>query len=90
MLSDLNNILIINGQLLSSKLWGHYAYYGITGNGEAISSFRHLVHGIWRQWLSRRHGSKPMAWERFRQLAERYPLPPARVVHSVTARAAKP
>ena len=77
-------------RILSSKLWGHYSYYGITGNGAAISSFHHLVRGIWRQWLSRRHASKPMAWERFHQLVERYPLPPARVVHSVTAHAAKP
>ena len=25
------------------KLWGHHPYYGITGNGEALSSFKHAV-----------------------------------------------
>jgi hypothetical protein len=25
------------------KLWGHHAYYGITGNGEALSSFKYAV-----------------------------------------------
>lgn len=25
------------------NLWGHHAYYGITGNGEALSSFKHAV-----------------------------------------------
>ena len=39
---------------LTSKMRGHYAYYGISGNGRALSRFRHLVQGIWRKWLDRR------------------------------------
>lgn len=73
--------------ILSQKLRGHYAYYGITGNGSALAGFHHQVTEIWRKWLSRRHQGKPIPWERFKRLLVRYPLPPARVVHSVYAQA---
>lgn len=73
--------------LLSQKLRGHDAYYGITGNGSALAGFHHRVTEVWRKWLSRRHRGKPIPWERFKRLLERYPLPPARVVHSVYAQA---
>ena len=75
---------------LSQKLRGHFAYYGITGNGPALSGFRREVSRIWRKWLSRRHRGKPMDWDRFNRLLERYPLPPARVVHTTQPRVAKP
>ena len=68
---------------LRSKLLGHYAYYGITGNSRALTSFLHEVRRIWRKWLARR-GSRPN-WDRFLQLVDRYPLPPIRIVHSIFA-----
>jgi group II intron reverse transcriptase/maturase len=73
--------------ILSQKLRGHYAYYGITGNGSALAGFHHRVTESWRKWLSRRHRGKPIPWERFKRLLERYPLPPVRVVHSVYTQA---
>ena len=69
--------------ILSQKLRGHYAYYGLTGNGSALADFQHGVAEIWRKWLSRRRRGKPIPWQRFKRLLERYPLPPVRVVHSV-------
>ena len=69
--------------VLSRKLRGHYAYYGITGNATALSRFRTEVIGLWRKWLGRRSWSGRMSWERFVRLLNTYPLPPARVVHSV-------
>lgn len=74
-------------RILSQKLRGHYAYYGITGNGSALAGFHHQVREIWRKWLSRRRRSQLIPWERFERLLERYPLPSARVVHSVYAQA---
>ena len=68
---------------LSRKLRGHYAYYGLTGNAQAIGRFRHEVRRRWRKWLSRLGHSGRLSWERYTRLLERYPLPPARVVHSV-------
>lgn len=67
---------------LAAKLRGHYSYYGITGNGRCLQNFRYQVNRIWHKWLSRRSRGQPMTWERFNALLSRYPLPPARVVHS--------
>jgi RNA-directed DNA polymerase len=72
------------------KLKGHYAYYGITGNGRALDRFLYEVRRLWRKWLHRRSWRGRMTWEKFVRLAERYPLPPPRVVHSVYRRAATP
>ena len=69
--------------ILSQKLRGHYAYYGITGNSSALAGFRYQVAKIWHKWLSRRHRGKSIPWERFKRLLERYRLPPTRVIHSV-------
>jgi hypothetical protein len=68
---------------LGQKLRGHFAYYGITGNGEALRRFRDAVARLWRKWLMRRkrHGFIP--WTQFLRLLGRYPLPPPVVVHSV-------
>lgn len=70
-------------QRLSSVLRGHYAYYGITGNGVSLARFYHEVRRIWRKWLDRRSHKARMKWERYVRLLQRYPLPLPRVVHSV-------
>jgi hypothetical protein len=68
---------------LGHKLRGHFAYFGITGNGGALHRFRDGVTRLWRHWLSRRRRGNPIPWDRFTQLLRRYPLPAAVVVHSV-------
>jgi RNA-directed DNA polymerase len=70
-------------QTLGQKLRGHFWYYGITGNGEALRCFRDGVIRLWRKWLSRRTRGDPFTWERFNLLLKGYPLPAAVVVHSV-------
>lgn len=76
---------------LVRKLRGHDAYYGITGNGRALERLRWAVVHIWRRWLDRRGGKVRMSWERFGRILGRFPLPNARVVHSVMKpRAANP
>jgi len=70
-------------QKLCHKLRGHAAYYGITGNGAALSAFRERVTCIWRTWLSRRKRGAPMPWRIFTRLLERYPLPRLRIVHNL-------
>ena len=71
---------------LSQKVRGHYAYYGITGNGRALQGFLEAVKRCWRKWLDRRNRKREMIWERFTRLLKRYPLPPPRIVHSVYVR----
>ncbi len=76
--------------VLSSKLKGHYSYYGITPNGEALSRFRQEVRRIWQKWLNRRNQRNAMPWDLFARLEKRFPLPPIKVVRSVYRHAAKP
>jgi RNA-directed DNA polymerase len=68
---------------LSRKLRGHDAYYGITGNARALSLLRPLVRRIWHKWLNRRSWKAALTWVKMCRLLEVFPLPPARVVHSV-------
>jgi RNA-directed DNA polymerase len=75
---------------LTSKLRGHYAYYGITGNGRALVRFRYEVCLVWRRWLGRRSDRDHMPWNRFLRLLKRYPLPPVKVVNSIYQVAASP
>ena len=70
-------------QTLGQKLRGHFAYYGITGNSEALRRFRDAVTRTWRNWLSRRTRGRPFSWDLFSRLLAHYPLPPALAVHSV-------
>lgn len=77
-------------QTLSQKLLGHFAYFGITGNFEALRRFRDAVTRLWRKWLSRRHRGAPLSWSRFLLLLKRYPLPAAVAIHSVCRQAALP
>jgi group II intron reverse transcriptase/maturase len=69
-------------RMLTLKLRGHYAYYGITGNMEWIARFREEVRKAWRKWLDRRSRGRDMPWERFERLEKRYSLPVAKIVHS--------
>jgi group II intron reverse transcriptase/maturase len=72
-------------RMLGRKLRGHDAYYGITGNARALSRFRHEAKRRWHKWLNRRSRATRLNWSAFTRLLLRYPLPPARVVHSVYA-----
>jgi group II intron reverse transcriptase/maturase len=71
-------------QTLVQKLHGHYAYFGITGNCEALDRFLEEVRGIWRKWLDRRSHRSRMSWDRMHRLLEHYPLPLPRIVRAFT------
>ena len=75
---------------LGRKLLGHFGYFGIPGNSEALSRFRHEVTQAWRKWLDRRSQRARMTWQRMMRLLEHYPLPPPRMPHIRLLRAANP
>ena len=77
-------------QKLNEKLRGHYAYYGVTGNSGALSSFRREVKRCWHTWLRRRNRQRDMPWERFQCMLQRYSLARVTTVHSILRRAANP
>jgi group II intron reverse transcriptase/maturase len=77
-------------QKLNEKLRGHYAYYGVTGNGSALSRLRHEAERRWRKWLLRRNRERALPWTWFRRLLQRFPLAPVRTVHSAYRHAVNP
>lgn len=79
----------VQHQILSSKLRGHYAYYGVIGNSRALGRFRHEVTRVWHKWLNRRSRRRSLNWEKMTRLLKRYPLPRPRVSRPVR-RAANP
>ena len=68
---------------LSTKLLGHYGYYGITGNMRSVEWFRRQVERIWCKWLGRRSAKARVNWARFGAILSRFPLPAARLPRSV-------
>lgn len=77
-------------QMLCLGLKGHFGYYGITGNSDALTRFKRRVIHLWRKWLSRRSQKARKTWAEMYRLLARYPLPPAVAIHSKLARAANP
>jgi RNA-directed DNA polymerase len=68
------------GRWLASVLRGHFNYYAVPGNIDAISAFRDQVRRHWRETLRRRSQRSRMTWERFGRIANGW-LPRARIVH---------
>ena len=61
------------------KLRGHYAYYGITGNADALQRFEREVKLRWQKWLGRRSQRAIKTWEWFDRVLARFPLPEAKL-----------
>jgi RNA-directed DNA polymerase len=66
---------------LSRRLRGHYAYYGVTSNFDALARFAQEVRAIWRRWLSRRSQKGLLNWQAMHRLLRRFKLPAPRIVH---------
>ena len=64
---------------------GHCSYYGLTGNSKRLAGFRYWVIRYWRKALARRTRKGRVTWTRMTALLNSYPLPPAKVVHSIYA-----
>jgi hypothetical protein len=77
-------------EALAQKLRGHFGYFGITGNSEAIARFLYEVTEVWRKWLNRRSQRASMPWSRMSVLLERYPLPRPLITRPPLPRAASP
>jgi group II intron reverse transcriptase/maturase len=71
----------VQHRALVRKLRGHYAYFGVTGNGRALARVWYETAKIWRKWLSRRSQKAFLNWEKMLRLLERFPLPTPRIVH---------
>jgi RNA-directed DNA polymerase len=68
------------GRWLARVLAGHYNYYAVPDNSEALRAFRYRVMRHWRQVLRHRSQKGRITWERTRRLADRW-LARARILH---------
>jgi RNA-directed DNA polymerase len=67
-------------KLLAMKLRGHYGYYGLSGNFEALRRFAEEVKHVWHKWLARRSQRATSRWDHFQRILQRYPLPAPRII----------
>ena len=68
---------------LSSRLRGHFNYFGVNGNLRSLELLRDRATKIWFKWLRRRSQRTRMTWERFNGLLKALPLPEPRIVAQV-------
>jgi RNA-directed DNA polymerase len=68
------------GAWLASVLRGHYNYYAVPDNIEALSAFRYLLIRHWLRSLRRRSQKHRMDWARMDRLADQW-LPLPRILH---------
>jgi hypothetical protein len=67
-------------QGLARKLRGHYAYFGVVGNFDALARLLYEVTRVWRRWLDKRSRNARCTWARMTALLRRFPLPQPRLV----------
>jgi RNA-directed DNA polymerase len=68
------------GSWLASVLRGHYQYYAVPDNIEALNAFRKGLIWHWLRSLRRRSQRSTVTWERMWRLADQW-LPQPRILH---------
>jgi len=70
-------------ELLKSKLTGHYNYYGVSGNFEAINTFYCITKRLVYKWINRRNRGKHYNWEWFERYLSLYPIPKPKLTYVI-------
>ncbi len=68
------------GRWLASVLRGHYQYYAVPDNSEALRAFRRQAVWHWLRALRRRSQRTTVTWKRMSRFADRW-LPPPHILH---------
>lgn len=76
----LHQPVFVVGKWLKSVVSGHYRYYGVPGNHEAMQSFRYHVALLWKRSLIRRSQKGRCNWPLMSKLISLW-LPYPRIVH---------
>jgi RNA-directed DNA polymerase len=72
---------------LKRRLVGHFNYFGVNGNLRSLVCLVEQTKRHWFKWLRRRGQRRPLSWERFGPLLQRYPLPKPRITVRIWASA---
>ncbi len=67
---------------IALKLRGHYQYYGVSGNFNAIKNYYHKTRKMIFKWLNRRSQKRSFNWQQFEILIKRYPLPQPKLYYA--------
>lgn len=68
---------------LSSKVRGHYNYFGFRGNYKSMKTICQHANRAWKRWLNDRCHKENMNWEKFNsKILKLFPLPKPKIVHS--------
>ena len=67
-------------RIVSSKLKGHFLYYGISDNFSGITRFAYEFRKLLMKWLNKRGGRRELNWEKFNLMEKRFPLPKPRIM----------
>lgn len=70
-------------KLLALKLKGHYNYYGVSGNFDAIKSFYEHTRRVAFKWMNRRSQKRSWTWEQFNLFLEQHPLPIPKLTYAI-------
>jgi group II intron reverse transcriptase/maturase len=71
-------------RIISSKLRGHYQYYGIRGNYRMLELVYQCARKSWKRWLGRRSRDGYISWEEFeKKILRVFSLPPPKIVHLI-------
>lgn len=67
---------------LRRRLQGHYNYFGVNGNMNALSQVCWFAGQVWVKWL-RRRSQRNRPWKPFKQMLEQFPLPTPRIIVNI-------
>jgi RNA-directed DNA polymerase len=68
------------GHWLATILRGHYQYYGVPFNSQALWSYYYRIQRLWQRALTRRSQKGWVRWERIERLSHKW-LPSPRICH---------
>ncbi len=72
-------------QALRRKLNGHYNYFNVRGNSNAVGRLAFYARRAWYKWLRRRSQRSRLNWDRFNDLLRDFPLSEPKVGKSLWA-----
>ena len=69
---------------LCLKLRGHYQYYAVNHNYQALNDVWHHSKRAWHYWLSKRCSKGVLIWDNFESIMNtKFPLPRSRILHQI-------
>ena len=73
----------VQHEILVRKLQGHYNYYAVRCNYEALEALYQHTRKAWCKWLRRRSQKSRIKWDNFAERIEKeFPLPVPRIIHA--------